>query len=157
MLSRSMIRKIFNLLSSQYIVREGRLKACEAARSLGQWTCIYFIFSQKNRQQFQELKDRLWSAVRSRGYEFQGPSIIFLPIISFYLNKFFINSGMQKDILKSVLSDLQNGSTLKYYDLVKSFKQKRTTQHADDGIESNFGSFVELLRSASCFQVNIQQ
>lgn len=64
---------------------------------------------------------------------------------------------MQKDILKSISSDLQNGSTLKYYDLVKSFKQKQTTQNADDDIESNFQSVVELLRRTSCFQVNIQQ
>lgn len=76
-LSRSMLKKAFNLLNSQYITREGRLKVCETARNLGQWVCINLIFSQTNRQQLQQLKNRVWAAIRSRGCAFQGPSIIF--------------------------------------------------------------------------------
>lgn len=69
-LSRPMIRKIFSLLNSQYIDREGRLKALKAARSLGERTCIDFILHHQNPQQ---LTANLWSAVRSRGCQFLGP------------------------------------------------------------------------------------
>lgn len=69
-LSRPMIRKIFSLLNSQYIDREGRFKALKAARSLGERTCIDFILHHQNPQQ---LTANLWSAVRSRGCQFLGP------------------------------------------------------------------------------------
>ena len=65
-----MIRKIFSLLSCQYIDREGRIKALKAARSLGERTCIDFILHHQNPQQ---LTANLWSAVRSRGCQFLGP------------------------------------------------------------------------------------
>ncbi len=81
--SRSVIRKVFSLLNNQYIVHEGHLKALEAVRSLGEWTCIYFIHSHQNPQQVQELIDQLWSAVRSRIFEFLEPGIILLQIIFF--------------------------------------------------------------------------
>lgn len=70
-----MIRKIFSLLNSQYIDREGRLKALKAARSLGERTCIDFILHHQNPQQ---LTANLWSAVRSRGCQFLGPGQTFL-------------------------------------------------------------------------------
>jgi RING finger/CCCH-type zinc finger protein len=69
-----MIRKIFSLLNSQYIDREGRLKALKAARSLGERTCIDFILHHQNPQQ---LTANLWSAVRSRGCQFLGPGFSF--------------------------------------------------------------------------------
>ena len=50
-LSRPMIRKIFSLLNSQYIDREGRFKALKAARSLGERTCIDFILHHQSPQQ----------------------------------------------------------------------------------------------------------
>jgi hypothetical protein len=77
------IRKVFSLLNSQYIVREGRLKALEAARSLDHWTCIYFIHSRQNLQQVQQLIAELWSKVRSQNFAFLGSDRIFLQIIIF--------------------------------------------------------------------------
>jgi RING finger/CCCH-type zinc finger protein len=74
-LSRPMIRKIFSLLNSQYIDRDGRVKALKAARSLGERTCIDFILHHQNPQQ---LTANLWSAVRSRGCQFLGPGFLFL-------------------------------------------------------------------------------
>jgi hypothetical protein len=82
-LGRSVIRKVFSLLNSQYIVREGRLKALEAARTLGHWTGIYFIHSHQNRQQVQQLIAELWSKVRSQNFAFLGSGRIFLQIIFF--------------------------------------------------------------------------
>ncbi len=38
--NRSMIRKIFSLLNSQYIDRAGRLKVLKAIRSLGEHICV---------------------------------------------------------------------------------------------------------------------
>jgi hypothetical protein len=82
-LSRTMIRKIFGLLNSQYIVHEGRLKAVESARSLGEWTCINLIHSHQNSQQVDRLIHNLRLAVASRVGEFPVPGTIFLQIIFF--------------------------------------------------------------------------
>jgi hypothetical protein len=106
-LSRSVLRKVFSLLNSQYIVREGRLKALQAARSLGQWACIYVIHSHQNRQQVQQLIDKLWSEFRSQDFAFLGPGRIFLQIIFFYLNKLFINLFKQENVLKLILSAVE--------------------------------------------------
>ena len=46
--SRSMIRKIFSLLNSQYINREGRLKLNKAIRSLSEHICIDFYLHHQN-------------------------------------------------------------------------------------------------------------
>jgi len=54
-LSRSMIQKIFSLLNSQYINREGCLKVLEAARSLGEHICMDLILHHQNPQQLKEL------------------------------------------------------------------------------------------------------
>ncbi len=83
-LSRPMIRKIFGLLNSQFIDREGRLKGLKAARSLGERTCIDFIIHHQNPQQ---LTANLWSAVRSRGCQFLGPGFYF-----FFQRSFIVNS-----------------------------------------------------------------
>jgi len=81
-LSRSVIRKVFSLLNNQYIVHEGHLQTLEAVRSLGEWTCIYFIDYHQNPQQVQQLIDKLWLAVRSGPCAFLVPGII-LQIIFF--------------------------------------------------------------------------
>jgi hypothetical protein len=46
-----MMQKIFNLLNSQYIDREGRLKVLKAARSLGEHIYNDFILHHQNPQQ----------------------------------------------------------------------------------------------------------
>ncbi len=81
--SRSMIRKIFSLLHSQYIDGEGHLKIIKAACSLGEHICIDFILHHQDPQQ---LKINLWSAIGLRNSRFHEPGLIFFQIIFFYLN-----------------------------------------------------------------------
>ncbi|CAF1376787.1 unnamed protein product [Rotaria sordida] len=129
-LSRPMIRKIFSLLNSQYIDREGRLKALKAARSLGERTCIDFILHHQNPQQ---LTANLWSAVRSRGCQFLGPA-------------------MQEEVLKLILLALEDGSALSRKVLVLFVVQKLAPQYPRAS-KTSVGHVVQLLYRASCFKV----
>ncbi len=70
-----MIRKIFNLLNSQYINHEDRLKVLEAIRSLGERICVDFILHQKS---FDEVIDDLQSAIGLPDEEFLASGWIFL-------------------------------------------------------------------------------
>jgi hypothetical protein len=151
------IRKVFSLLNSQYIVREGRLKALEAARSLGHWTCIYFIHSHQNRQQVQQLIAELWSKVRSQNFAFLGSGRIFLQIIFFYLNKLFINLVKQENVLKLILSAVEDDQRFEYCDFVSKVLLPEVRKQNPDLPDSDVISVMLLLRCASCFQVNIQQ
>ena len=81
--SRSMIRKIFSLLNSQYIDREGGLKFLKAVRSFGEHICIDFILHHQNPQQS---TDNFRSAIGLRDGQFLEPGLIFFQIIYFYLN-----------------------------------------------------------------------
>ncbi|CAF4656706.1 unnamed protein product [Rotaria sp. Silwood1] len=129
-LSRPMIRKIFSLINSQYIDREGRLKALKAARSLGERTCIDFILHHQNPQQ---LTANLWSAVRSRGCQFLGPA-------------------MQEEVLKLILLALEDGSALSRKVLVLFVVQKLAPQYPRAS-KTSVGHVVQLLYRASCFKV----
>jgi hypothetical protein len=82
--SRSKTRKIFSLLNSQYIDREGRLKVLKAACSLGEHICIDFILHHKNLQQ---LVDKLRSVFGLRDGQFLQIGLIFFQIMFFYLNR----------------------------------------------------------------------
>ena len=147
MLSRPMIRKIFSLLNSQYIDREGRLKALKAARSLGERTCIDFILHHQNPQQ---LTANLWSAVRSRGCQFLGPGqtrkyISCLFVLILYL-------AMQEEVLKLILLALEDGSALSRKVLVLFVVQKLAPQYPRAS-KTSVGHVVQLLYRASCFKV----
>ncbi|CAF1357655.1 unnamed protein product [Adineta steineri] len=129
-LSRPIIRKVFGLLNSQFIDREGRLKALKAARSLGERACIDFIIHHQNPQQ---LTANLWSAVRSRGCQFLGPA-------------------MQEEVLKLILLALEDGSALSRKVLVLFVVQKLAPQYPRAS-KTSVGHVVQLLYRASCFKV----
>jgi len=78
--SRSTIRKIFNLLHSQYINDEGCLKFLKSARSLGEYKCIDFILHYQNPQQ---LKNNLESVIGLQHGQFLEAGLIFFQIIFF--------------------------------------------------------------------------
>jgi hypothetical protein len=150
------IRKVFSLLNSQYIVREGRLKALEAARSLGQWICVYFIHSHQNPQQVQQLIAEIWSKVRSKNFAFLGSGRIFLKTIFFNLNKLFINLAKQENVLKLILSAIGD-QEFEYCDFISKLLIPEVRKKNPDVPDSDVISVILLLRCASCFQVNIQQ
>jgi len=149
-LSRPMIRKIFGLLNSQFIDREGRLKGLKAARSLGERTCIDFIIHHQNPQQ---LTANLWSAVRSRGCQFLGPGFYFFFQRSFIVNSIlFCFLAMQEEVLKLILLALEDGSALSRKVLVLFVVQKLAPQYPRAS-KTSVGHVVQLLYRASCFKV----
>ncbi|CAF1653925.1 unnamed protein product, partial [Adineta ricciae] len=129
-LTRPIIRKVFALLNSQFIDRDGRLKALKAARSLGERICVDFIIHHQNPQQ---LTANLWSAVRSRGCQFLGPA-------------------MQEEVLKLILLALEDGSALSRKVLVLFVVQKLAPQYPRAS-KTSVGHVVQLLYRASCFKV----
>jgi hypothetical protein len=65
---------------------------------------------------------------------------------------------MQENVLKSILSVVEDdhGQKLQYYDLVSHVVRKESTQNRHCS-NKNVESVLQLVRQASCFQVNIQQ
>jgi hypothetical protein len=81
--SRSMIRKIFSLLNSQYIDCEGRLNVVKAMRSLAEQLCIDFTLHHQNSQQ---LTHNLRSAIGLRDGQVLEQGWILFSKLFFYLN-----------------------------------------------------------------------
>lgn len=136
-------------MNSQFIDRDGRLKALKAARSLGERICVDFIIHHQNPQQ---LTANLWSAVRSRGCQFLGPgfSLLFPYISSKLLIVFYL--AMQEEVLKLILLALEDGSALSRKVLVLFVVQKLAPQYPRAS-KTSVGHVVQLLYRASCFKV----
>ncbi|CAM4815600.1 unnamed protein product [Rotaria magnacalcarata] len=125
-ISRSMIRKIFSLLNSQYVEREGRSKFLKAMRSLAEHICIDIMLGHQNPQQ---LTNDVWSAV---GFQ----------------NHTFYESAMQEKVLNHILSFFKHHAESRAEDIV-SFVIKDV--HAND--RRDIRHIVDLLSCASCFQI----
>ncbi|CAF2033437.1 unnamed protein product [Rotaria magnacalcarata] len=128
-LSRSMIRKIFSLLNSQYIDRASRLKVLKAIRSLGEHMCIDFILRCQNPQQ---VTDNFRSVIGLQSDQFLEPAV-------------------QEIVLQSIAS-LKDHSTLSNKHLVHSVVLQ-VGANDPNGSKPSVNRIVNLLSDASCFQV----
>ncbi|CAF2042911.1 unnamed protein product, partial [Rotaria magnacalcarata] len=125
-ISRSMIRKIFSLLNSQYIEREGLSKFLKAMRSLAEHICLDIMLGHQNPQQ---LTNDVWSTV---GFQ----------------NHTFYESAIQEKVLNHILSFFKHHAESQAEDIA-SFVIKDV--HGND--RRDIRPIVDLLSGASCFQV----
>ncbi|CAI4224728.1 unnamed protein product [Auanema sp. JU1783] len=129
LLSRTMQRKLVNLICFQLVEDEGRSRALKTCRALVDRIVaeIIAINSASNPS------TQLWSEVRARGCQFLGPA-------------------MQEDVLKLILLALGNGAQIARKTLVIYVVQQMTEDYPQVS-KTCVGHVVQLLYRASCFHV----
>jgi len=130
LLSRPMQRKLISLLHCQLVDGDARLKAVKFCRSIGERVASELLLKHQDPH---TLGTNLWASVRSRGCQFLGPAL-------------------QEEILKLVLSALEDGSHLSRKVLVMYVVQ-RLSPHFHQASKTAIGHVIQLLYRASCFRL----
>lgn len=129
-LSEPMQRQLVALLNCQAAVGAGRRRCARCCRAAAHCAVLELLDAH---QSAQAQAVALWAAVRSRGCQFLGPA-------------------MQEEVLRLILSALQDGSALSRKVLVL-YVVKRLEPHYPQASKTAVGHVVQLLYRASCFMV----
>lgn len=126
-----MQRKLISLLHCQLVDGDARLKVIKFCRSIGERCTSELLLKHQDPY---TLSANLWAAVRSRGCQFLG-------------------TALQEEILKLVLSALEDGSHLSRKVLVMFVVQRLSPHFPHQASKTAIGHVIQLLYRASCFRL----